>query len=121
MAIRILSQGCSSSLVERLWSSFGHITPKKRNRLGVTKANDLVFVNANRRLLRKMSLELTKERFVGLDSTLPSFSDNEEEDAFPESHIDDDDIIDLPDGLEGEVEEDNNVIEPEVELDFDDE
>ena len=87
--------------MERLWSMFGHITPKKRNRLAVTKANDLVFVNANRRLLRKMSLELSKERFVGLDATLPSISDNEKDDDLPEAHIDDNEEIDLRGGARG--------------------
>jgi hypothetical protein len=62
-----------------------------------------------------MSLELSKERFMGLDSTLPSFSDNEEEDELPESHVDDDDVIDLPEGLE--VEDDTNVIQPKADYD----
>ena len=55
LAIRILSQEASSSLVECLWSSFGHIASKKRNCLGTTKANDLVFVTANLHLLNKVA------------------------------------------------------------------
>ena len=79
-----------------------------------------MFVNANRRLLRKMSLELSKERFVGLDVTLPSISDNEEDDDLPKAHIDDDEEIDLPEGLEDDID-DVNVIEPDDEANFDDE
>lgn len=43
----------SSSCLEQLWSSYSHIASKKRNRLGVEKANDLVFVSANLRMLCK--------------------------------------------------------------------
>ena len=52
-AIRVLSQGCTSSCLEQLWSVYGHIASKKRNRLGVQRANDLVFVSANLRMLCK--------------------------------------------------------------------
>ena len=73
---------------------------------------------ANKRLLRKMSFELSKERFIGLENPLPTNSDNEEAEDFPDSHVDDkDDVMDLPEGLEV----DDDVIEPEAESDFDDE
>lgn len=65
LAIRILSQVCSSSALERLWSTFGHIHSKKRNRLGTQKADDLVFVNANLRLLTKMKHEYTHDKYIG--------------------------------------------------------
>lgn len=52
-AVRILSQACSSSCLEQLWSVYSHIASKKRNRLGVQRANDLVFVSANLRMLCK--------------------------------------------------------------------
>ena len=73
LAIQILSQGCSASPCERLWSSFGHIVTKKRNRLGSVKANDLVFVNANLRLLRDIGKTLPDTKFIGLSQpeTLP--------------------------------------------------
>lgn len=53
LARRILSQAVSSSCLEQLWSSLNHIASKKRNRLGVEKANDLLFVSANLRMLSK--------------------------------------------------------------------
>ncbi|KAL4391705.1 hypothetical protein AHAS_Ahas03G0271800 [Arachis hypogaea] len=49
LAIRILSQTCSSSGCERNWSIFEHIYSKKRNRLEHQKLNDLVYVHYNLR------------------------------------------------------------------------
>ncbi|KAH7438979.1 hypothetical protein KP509_04G039900 [Ceratopteris richardii] len=51
LAIRILSQACTTSCLEQLWSVYGHVSSKKRNRLGVQRASDLVFVSANLRML----------------------------------------------------------------------
>ena len=52
-AVRILSQAVSTSCLEQLWSVYSHIASKKRNRLGVQRANDLVYVSANLRMLCK--------------------------------------------------------------------
>ena len=51
LASRILSQVSSSSSVERNWSTYGFIHSVKRNRLGSQKAEDLVYVHSNRRLV----------------------------------------------------------------------
>ncbi|XP_024522236.1 uncharacterized protein LOC112343292 [Selaginella moellendorffii] len=51
LAIRVLSQACSSSSVERLFSTFEHVSSKKRNRLTMDRTADLVFVACNTRLL----------------------------------------------------------------------
>ncbi|KAH7316139.1 hypothetical protein KP509_21G079600 [Ceratopteris richardii] len=53
LAIRILSQACTTSCLEQLWSVYGHVSSKKRNMLGVQRASDLVFVSANLRMLRR--------------------------------------------------------------------
>ena len=53
LARRILSQTVTSSCLEQLWSSYSHIASKKRNRLGVQRASDLVFISANLRMLAK--------------------------------------------------------------------
>ncbi|KAL4394203.1 hypothetical protein AHAS_Ahas02G0128500 [Arachis hypogaea] len=63
LAIRVLSQTCSSSGCERNWSIFEHIHSKKRNRLEHQKLNDLVYVHYNLRLqqrnrMRKQSYDL---------------------------------------------------------------
>eukprot|EP00253_Pinus_taeda_P032126 PITA_32126 len=50
LAIRILSQTCSSSGCERNWSVFEKIHAKKRNRLEFARLNDSVYVHYNIRL-----------------------------------------------------------------------
>ncbi|KAH7287093.1 hypothetical protein KP509_32G038100 [Ceratopteris richardii] len=52
LAIRILSQACTTSCLEQLWSVYGHVASKKRNMLCLQRASDLVFVSANLRMLR---------------------------------------------------------------------
>ncbi|MCO5579575.1 hypothetical protein L7F22_033432 [Adiantum nelumboides] len=53
LAIRVLSQVSSASACERNWSTYGFIHPLKRNRLGHKKADDLVYVHSNLRLLSR--------------------------------------------------------------------
>ena len=53
LAARILSQSVSTSCLEQLWSTYSHIASKKRNRLGVQRASDLVYISANLRMLCK--------------------------------------------------------------------
>lgn len=47
----------SSSACERNWSEYAFIHSVKRNRLGTQKAQDLVFVHSNLRLLSRQQLE----------------------------------------------------------------
>jgi hypothetical protein len=47
LATHILSQVASSSLAERNWSTYGFIHSMKRNRLGLQKAEDLVYAHSN--------------------------------------------------------------------------
>ena len=49
-AVRVLSQGSSSSPCERNWSSFNHIQSKKRNKLLSTRLENLVYVRSNLKL-----------------------------------------------------------------------
>ncbi|XP_020972545.1 uncharacterized protein LOC107625154 [Arachis ipaensis] len=56
LAIRVLSQTCSSSGCEQNWSIFEHIHTKKRSRLEHQKLNDLVFVHYNLRLQQRYLL-----------------------------------------------------------------
>ena len=46
-----------SSACERNWSEYAFIHSSKRNRLGTKKAQDLVFVHSNLRLLSQQQLE----------------------------------------------------------------
>eukprot|EP00253_Pinus_taeda_P004499 PITA_04499 len=60
LATKLLSQVASSSSVERNWSTYGFIHSVKRNRLGATKAEDLVYVHSNLRLLSHVEPEYKK-------------------------------------------------------------
>ena len=53
LAIRVLSQVSSASACERNWSTYGFIHSMKRNRLGHKKADDLVYVHSNLRLISR--------------------------------------------------------------------
>ncbi|KAL4614141.1 hypothetical protein ACB092_07G032600 [Castanea dentata] len=59
-AIRVLSQCCSATGCERVWSTFEFIHSKRRNRLEHKRLNDLVFVCYNL-LLREMNIRRTKD------------------------------------------------------------
>ncbi|XP_049356683.1 uncharacterized protein LOC125821311 [Solanum verrucosum] len=51
--MKVLSLTCSSSGCERNWSVFEHIHSKKRNRLALSRLNDLVYIKYNRTLKRR--------------------------------------------------------------------
>ncbi|MCO5603702.1 hypothetical protein L7F22_057853 [Adiantum nelumboides] len=53
IALRVLSQDCSSGACERNWSLFAAIHTKKRNCLFPIQLKRLVFVNSNLKLLQK--------------------------------------------------------------------
>ncbi|XP_059076140.1 uncharacterized protein LOC131875543 [Cryptomeria japonica] len=57
LAIKLLSQVASSSSAERNWSTYSFIHSVKRNHLGAKRAEDLVYVHSNLRLLSHTDLE----------------------------------------------------------------
>ena len=59
LALKLLEQPCSSSCVERNWSTYGFIHCMRRNRITLKRAEDLVFVHFNLRLLSRRRLEYT--------------------------------------------------------------
>eukprot|EP00253_Pinus_taeda_P032034 PITA_32034 len=73
LAIRILSQTCSSSGCECNWSVFEKIHNKKRNRLESQRLNDMVYVYYNLRLWVRQ-LEKTPDMEAisldGIDTTV---------------------------------------------------
>ena len=75
VAIKILSQTVSSSCLEQLWSSFSHIASKKQNRLHTERADHLVFVSANLRLLEHLENPETWKHWSEEDD--PIFSEEE--------------------------------------------
>lgn len=54
LALKVLSQVSSACACERSWSTYDFIHSKKRNCLGSKRAQDLVHVFTNRRLLDKV-------------------------------------------------------------------
>lgn len=56
IAKRILAQPLSSSSCERNWSSYSFVHDKKRNRLLPERANDLVFVYTNSKMISQSKL-----------------------------------------------------------------
>jgi hypothetical protein len=65
IAIRIVSQCCSSSGFERDWSTFALVHTKLRNRLGYEKLDRLVYVHYNLKLLiQQFELENPQEKEI---------------------------------------------------------
>jgi hypothetical protein len=57
LAFKLLCQPCSSSCCERNWSTYSFIHSLKRNKLTPARAEDLVYVHTNLRLLSRNSKE----------------------------------------------------------------
>ncbi|XP_074304319.1 uncharacterized protein LOC141639034 [Silene latifolia] len=53
IAVRVLSQPISSSSAEKVWSTYSFIHNTKRNRLNGARADKLVFIHSNIRLLSR--------------------------------------------------------------------
>jgi hypothetical protein len=60
LALKLLGQPASSSSCERSWSTYGFIDSLLRNRLTPPRAEDLVFVHSNMRLLSRKSDDYMK-------------------------------------------------------------
>ena len=72
MAVRLLSQVTSSSSCERNWSDYSYIVNKRRNRLGAKRAEKLVYVFSNARLV-------DKEQSVGKETEFVAWGSDEED------------------------------------------
>ena len=75
-ALRVCSVVSVASSAERNWSIFGFIHSKARNRLYAGKAEKLVYIYNNMRMLRKVRNPDFQEPCV-----LPYESDSDEEDS----------------------------------------
>ncbi|KAG5542096.1 hypothetical protein RHGRI_021825 [Rhododendron griersonianum] len=53
LALKVLSQSVNTSCAERCWSTYSYIHTVKRNKLNVDRAEKLVFVHYNHRLLSR--------------------------------------------------------------------
>ena len=76
MAQRVTAMVSSAGGCERNWSTYDFIHSKKRNRLHADRANDLVYVFTNARLIEKFK---SPEKFAEWVSEIGS--DDEDEDA----------------------------------------
>jgi hypothetical protein len=54
IAIKVLSQPCCASAAEQNWAQYDEIHSKKRNKLGQTKASQVVYAGTNLRLQRNL-------------------------------------------------------------------
>uniref|UniRef100_A0A7N2KWX4 DUF659 domain-containing protein n=1 Tax=Quercus lobata TaxID=97700 RepID=A0A7N2KWX4_QUELO len=57
LAFKLLGQPCSSSCAERNWSTYKFIHSLKRNKMAPARAEDLVYVHSNLRLLSRRNEE----------------------------------------------------------------
>ncbi|XP_027364746.1 uncharacterized protein LOC113871850 [Abrus precatorius] len=62
LALKLLVQPCSSSCCERNWSTYSFIHSMKRNKMDPKRAEDLVYVHSNLRLLSRKEEKYTKRR-----------------------------------------------------------
>lgn len=67
VAIRILSQVCSTSTFERHWGTFQQIHSEKRNKIDKETLNDLVYINYNLKLGRSMKSKSPESDPIQLD------------------------------------------------------
>ncbi|KAL4653424.1 hypothetical protein ACB092_01G302200 [Castanea dentata] len=72
LALKLFGQPCSSSCVERNWSTYKFIHSLKRNKMAPARADDLVYVHSNLQLLSRRNEEYihtaTKMWDIGEDS-----------------------------------------------------
>ncbi|XP_052620859.1 uncharacterized protein LOC128126784 [Lactuca sativa] len=68
LAFRLLGQPSSSSCAERNWSTYAFIHSLKRNKLTTSRAQDLVYIHNNLRLLSRTSKDDVKIWDVGGDA-----------------------------------------------------
>ena len=81
VAQRITAMVSSAGACERNWSSYDFIHSKKRNRLHADRANDLVYVFSNVRLIEKFN---APEKFAEWVSEIASDDEDEEAVEFEE-------------------------------------
>ncbi|XP_038972237.1 uncharacterized protein LOC103712617 isoform X3 [Phoenix dactylifera] len=55
MAFRVLAQSISTSSIERPWSTYSYIYNAKHNRLNPSRADDLMYIHSNLRLLSRFN------------------------------------------------------------------
>jgi hypothetical protein len=95
IASRILSLTCSASSCERNWSMYSFVHNKSRNRLGTKKAEALVYIYANSRLLRQKAVANPIRWYD--NNMLSEESDPDGDDGSDSEYDSDDDHVDNDD------------------------
>ncbi|CAL8465875.1 g5411 [Coccomyxa elongata] len=85
IAQRVTALVSSAGACERNWSTYDFIHSKKRNRLHPDRANDLVFVFTNSRLIQEFK---EPERFAEWVQEIESDDENMDEEEFEEEEDD---------------------------------
>ncbi|KAL5176582.1 hypothetical protein HKD37_08G022501 [Glycine soja] len=73
VTLKLLAQPCSSSCCERNWSTYSFIHSLKRNKMAPHRAEDLVFVHSNLRLLARNTPQYHQEETKMWDITGDDF------------------------------------------------
>ena len=108
IAKRILAQPLSSSSCERNWSSYSFVHDKKRNRLLPERANDLVFVYTNSKMI-------SQSKLTGLGRFYGELEGKEDPKAVETNDVDYSSESDIDVPLEFD---DDHVIDNALEVDF---
>ncbi|KAL1352817.1 hypothetical protein AAHE18_06G195400 [Arachis hypogaea] len=88
IALRLLGQPSSSSCCERNWSTYSFIHSLKRNKLKSKRAENLVFVHTNLRLLSRKTPQYNKGETMMWDIAGDAFSPIDEENCvFEVAHL----------------------------------
>jgi hypothetical protein len=98
LATRVLSQVVNTSSAERCWSTYSFIHSVKRNRLNVSRAESLVYVHYNLRLLSHYCKE------AQMDQNMRRWDNNPEEDNLEDGVL-------LLEQLEGVLLDDDDHVE----------
>lgn len=83
IAQRVTALVSSAGACERAWSAYDYVHNRKRNRLQASRANDLVFVFTNARLIQKFG---QPEKFPEWVTEIASDDENEDAIEFQDPH-----------------------------------
>lgn len=98
VALKLLAQPCSSSFCERNWSTYSFIHSLKRNKMAPHRAEALVYVHSNLRLLSRNSPQYNEQETKMWDVTGDEFGS-----------LDDNGFLDIAD---------LSLDEPDIEADY---
>ena len=101
IAKRVPALTCSASSCERSWTMYSFVHNKSRNRLGTKKAEDLVYIYTNTRLLQ---YRLGADPLRWYENNV--FSEDEDESVDDDSDMDDgddDDNQNIGEGMKGDA------------------